>query len=261
MPMIFDSHAHYDQKRFNDDREAVIDSLRAAGVGAVLNSASDVRSSLAALELAKKYSFFRASAGIHPASADTLNEQTLAEIEKICGEPEVAALGEIGLDYHYPDGPDKETQIYAFRRQLELAKKLDIPVIIHSREAAQDTIDIIKEFRPRGVVHCFSYSAEVARQLAALGLYIGFTGAVTFSNAQKFKDVVAAIPLSRILLETDCPYMAPEPYRGRRCDSTMLPYTAAALAKAKGISDDDLIKACWQNTFACFELGNWDPLG
>jgi len=259
MPLIFDSHAHYDQKRFNDDREVVIDSLKAAGVGAVLNSASNVRSSMAALELARKYPFFRASAGIHPDSADTLNDETLAEIEKLCGEPEIVALGEIGLDYHYPDGPDRETQLYAFRRQLELAKRLDIPVIIHSREAAQDTFELVREFGPKGVIHCFSYSAEMARQFVSMGMYIGFTGTVTFPNAKKPAEAAAAVPLDRILLETDCPYMAPVPNRGRRCDSTMLPYTAEALARAHGVSAEELISSAWQNAFDCFELGDWRP--
>lgn len=259
MALIFDSHAHYDQKRFNDDREVVIGSLRPAGVGAVLNSASNLRSSEAALALARKYGFFRASAGIHPDSADTLDEGSLLRIEQLCREPEVVALGEIGLDYHYPDGPDRETQLYAFRRQLELARELDIPVIIHSREAAQDTFELVRQYRPRGVVHCYSYSAELARQLAGLGMYIGFTGAVTFPNARKPLEAAAAVPLSRLLLETDCPYMAPAPNRGRRCDSTMLPYTAAALAKAQGVETERFIEVTWQNAYDCFELGDWRP--
>ena len=259
MPLIFDSHAHYDQKRFNDDREVVIDSLRPNGVGAVLNSASNVASSRAALALAKKYGFFRASAGIHPDSADTLNDDTLLCIEQLCREAEVVAMGEIGLDYHYPDGPDRETQLYAFRRQLELAHELDIPVIIHSREAAQDTFELVRKYRPRGVIHCFSGSAELARQYVDLGMYIGFTGTVTFTNAKKPREAAAAVPLSRLLLETDCPYMAPVPNRGRRCDSTMLPYTTAALAECKEISPEKLIEATWNNAYECFELGNWAP--
>ena len=184
MARIFDSHAHFDHRRFDDDREVVISSLKEANVRAVLNSASNIRSSEAALALAKEYDFFVASAGIHPDSADQLNDEALLRLEQLCREERVVALGEIGLDYHYPDGPDRETQLYAFRRQLELAHELDIPVIIHSREAAQDTFELVREFKPRGVMHCFSYSAEFARQLTRLGMYIGFTGTVTFPNAQ-----------------------------------------------------------------------------
>jgi len=238
MAMIFDSHAHYDHRRFNDDREVVIDSLRQNGVGAVLNSASNIATSEAALALAKKYGFFRASAGIHPDSADQLDENALLRIEQLCKEPEVVALGEIGLDYHYPDGPDRETQLYAFRRQLELAHELDIPVIIHSREAAQDTFELVREFKPRGVMHCFSYSAEFARQLTRLGMYIGFTGTVTFSNARKPLEAAAAVPQSRLLIETDCPYMAPVPYRGKRCDSSMVRRTLEAVAEVRGIDPE-----------------------
>lgn len=259
MAMIFDSHAHYDHRRFNDDREVVIDSLRQNKVGAVLNSASNVATSEAALALAKKYGFFRASAGIHPDSADQLDENAMLRIEQLCKQPEVVALGEIGLDYHYPDGPDRETQLYAFRRQLELAHELDIPVIIHSREAAQDTFELVREFKPRGVMHCFSYSAEFARQLTRLGMYIGFTGTVTFSNARKPLEAAAAVPQSRLLIETDCPYMAPVPYRGKRCDSTMLHSTAAAIAAAREMTAEQVIETAWNNAFNCFELGDWQP--
>ena len=256
MERIFDSHAHYDHKRFDDDREAVIGALRENNVCAVLNSASDIPSSEAAHALAEKYDFFFASAGIHPDSADTLDDNALLRIEQLCGEQKVVALGEIGLDYHYDDGLPRDIQLAAFRRQLELAHELDIPVIIHSREAAQDTFELVKKFRPRGVIHCFSGSAELARQYVDLGMYIGFTGVVTFANARKPLEAAAAVPLSRLLLETDCPYMAPAPYRGKRCDSSMLPRTAQALAQCQGISYDELLRATWKNAFACFDIGN-----
>lgn len=256
MARIFDSHAHFDHRRFDDDREVVISSLKDANVRAVLNSASNIRSSEAALALANEYDFFVASAGIHPDSADQLNDEALLRLEQLCREERVVALGEIGLDYHYPDGPDRETQLYAFRRQLELSHELDIPVIIHSREAAQDTFDLVREFRPRGVIHCFSGSAELARQYVQLGMYIGFTGVVTFNNAKKPLEAAAAVPLSRLLLETDCPYMAPVPFRGKRCDSSMLPHTAEALAQCKQVTFDELTEATWQNAFDCFDIGN-----
>lgn len=258
MVYFFDSHAHYDQKRFDDDRKAVIASLQPNGVGAVLNSASDIPSSEAALALAKDHLFFRVSAGVHPHSASELDDTALLRIEQLCREPEVVAIGEIGLDYYYNYAP-KEVQQAAFRRQLELAHELDYPVIIHSREAAQDTFELVKEFRPRGVIHCFSGSAELAREYAAMGLYLGFTGAVTFSNAKKPFAAAAATPLSQLLIETDCPYMAPVPFRGQRCDSTMLPATAAVLAAAQNCDIEIIAKATWKNAVNCFSLENWKP--
>lgn len=258
MERIFDSHAHYDQIRFDDDREAVIASLGENNVCAVMNSASDVPSSEAALALSRKYSFFFASAGIHPEAAETLNSDTLLKIEQLCREPKVCALGEIGLDYYYEDGAPREVQLAAFARQLELAHDIDMPVIIHSRDAAQDTFELVKKYRPRGVVHCFSGSAELARQYVKLGLYIGFTGVVTFNNAKKPREAAAAVPLSRLLIETDCPYMAPVPFRGKRCDSTMLPHTAAALAEVHQCDLDILLQETWKNAISCFNLGNYN---
>ncbi len=255
---FFDSHAHYDQKRFDDDREAVIASLRPGGVGAVLNSASNIASSEAALALAQRHGFFRSSAGVHPHAAAELDDDALLKIERLCRAPEVVAIGEIGLDYYYDFAP-REVQRQAFRRQLALAKELDYPVIIHSRDAAQDTFDLVREFRPRGVVHCFSGSAELAREYAALGLYLGFTGAVTFPNAKKPFAAAAATPLSQLLIETDCPYMAPVPFRGRRSDSTMLPATAAVLAAAQNCDVETIAAATWQNAMRCFSLDGWQP--
>ena len=256
MAFYFDSHAHYDDNRFDADREAVIAALREAGVRAVMNSASDLESSRAALALAKRYPFFRASAGVHPHEAKALDAAVLGEIARLCREPEVVALGEIGLDYYY-DRSEREVQREAFRRQLALARELDLPVVIHSRDAAQDTLEIVREYRPRGVVHCFSYSAEQAREYVELGMYLGFTGVVTFPNAKKPLEAAAAVPLDRILIETDCPYLAPVPYRGRRCDSTMLHATADALAAAKGISRDALLRAAWENAMRVYEITDW----
>lgn len=258
MLRYFDSHAHYDNKRFDDDREAVIAALQPSGVGAVLNSASDMPSSEAAFELAKKHAFFRASAGIHPHAASTLEDNALLRIAELAREPEVVAIGEIGLDYYYDYSP-REVQRDAFRRQLELARELDMPVIIHSRDAAEDTFNLVREFHPRGVIHCYSGSAELARQYAAMGLYLGFTGAITFPNARKPIEAAATVPLSQLLIETDCPYMAPVPFRGRRSDSTMLPKIAEVLAGAQGCSLETLVNATWQNAMRCFELDGWQP--
>ena len=255
MERYFDSHAHYDDNRFDADRETVIASLHQAGVLAVMNAASDLPSSRAALELARRYPFFWASAGIHPHDADTLDDAALEEIAALCREPEVVALGEIGLDYYY-DRSEREVQRRAFRRQLALACELDIPVVIHSRDAAADTLEIVREYHPRGVVHCFSYSAEQAREYLALGMYLGFTGVVTFPNAKKPLEAAAVVPLDRILIETDCPYLAPAPYRGRRCDSTMLHATADALAAAKGISRQELLDAAWDNAMRVYGIAN-----
>ena len=180
----------------------------------------------------------------------------LGEVARLCREPEVVALGEIGLDYYY-DRSEREVQRKAFRRQLALARELDLPVVIHSRDAAQDTLEIVREYRPRGVVHCFSYSAEQAREYVELGMYLGFTGVVTFPNAKKPLEAAAAVPLDRILIETDCPYLAPVPYRGRRCDSTMLHATADALAAAKGMSRDALLRAAWENAIRVYEITDW----
>lgn len=255
MERYFDSHAHYDHSRFDDDREAVIESLQQNSICAVLNSASDITSSEAALRLAQTYSFFRASAGIHPHEAATLNDNALLKIEQLCREPEVVALGEIGLDYYYDYSP-REIQINAFRLQLELAHELDIPVIIHSRDAAQDTFNLVKELRPRGVIHCFSGSAELAREYSSMGMYLGFTGVVTFKNAKKPFEAATVVPRSQILIETDCPYMAPIPFRGQRCNSTMLPETATVLAAAQRCDRESLVSATRDNAMRCFEIDN-----
>lgn len=253
MQLYFDSHAHYDHERFGQDREAIIASLREHSVGWVINSASDAESSRNAVALSKRYPFFFASAGVHPHEASSLDDVVLDEVAALCGEKNTVALGEIGLDFHYDFSP-REVQRQAFRRQLALAKDLDIPVIIHSREASRETFDLVKEFRPRGVIHCFSGSAELAEEYMQLGMYLGFTGAVTFEGAKKPFAAAAACHRERILIETDCPYMAPVPYRGKRCDSTMLPKTAEVLARAQRCDTEEIIRATRENACACFGI-------
>ena len=253
MMELFDSHAHYDNERFEGDRDEIIASLESAGIGMVLNAASDLESSRNALALADRYDFFRASAGVHPHEASSLNDDVLLEIERLCGNSRVVALGEIGLDFYYDHSP-RDVQRTAFERQLTLSKELDIPVIIHSREAAQETFELVKKYRPRGIIHCFSGSAELAEEYVKLGLYVGFTGVVTFPNAKKPLEAAKAAGLGRILIETDCPYMAPVPFRGKRCDSTMLPHTAQALTAALGVSLDTLCEATWENAMTVYEL-------
>jgi TatD DNase family protein len=244
---IFDTHSHYADHAFDEDREQVLAELPDKGVELVMLAASDMRDSLANSELAAKYSYVYASAGIHPESVDDTPDDYLDRLrEIISSNPKVKAVGEIGLDYHYEDY-DREKQILFFRQQLELAAELDMPVIVHSRNATEDTIEILKEYRPRGVVHCFSGSAETAKEVIKLGMYIGFTGVLTFKNAKKALKALAEVPMDRLLLETDCPYMAPEPFRGRRSDSSMIAYTAAKAAEVKGLPVEELIDITCRN--------------
>ncbi|HIT19186.1 MAG TPA: TatD family hydrolase [Candidatus Fimivivens faecavium] len=253
MALIFDSHAHYDEEAFDADRDALVSSMPAHGVGWILNSASDLSSSLRAKALAERFPFLYASAGVHPHEAKTLTDEALTQIEALTRHNKVVALGEIGLDYFYDRSP-REVQRAAFERQLALARDLGLPVIIHSRDAHADTLEIVKRFRPKGVVHCFSGSAELAREYIRLGMYLGFTGAVTFRNARRPLEAARAVPLDRLLIETDCPYMAPEPFRGKRCDSTMLPRTVGTLAGVKGIEADTLIRETAKNAFAVYGI-------
>jgi TatD DNase family protein len=252
--MIFDSHAHYDDERFDEDRDALITSLPEKGIGAVLNSASDISSSRAAAALAERFSHFWASAGVHPQAADTLDDDALHAIEMLTRQERVVAIGEIGLDYYYEDNPAHEVQRAAFERQLQLAHDLDLPVIIHSRDAAQETFDLVKKYRPRGVVHCFSGSAQLAREYVDLGMYVGFTGVVTFKGAKKPLEAARAAGIDHILVETDCPYLAPVPFRGKRCDSTMLPRTVAVLADSLAVSVEKLVDSTWKNACDVYEI-------
>ena len=247
MMKIFDTHSHYADHAFDEDREQVLAELPDKGIELVMLAASDMRDSLANSELAAKYDYVYASAGIHPESVDDTPTDYLDRLrEIIASNPKVRAVGEIGLDYHYDDY-DREKQIRFFREQLELAAELDMPVIVHSRNATEDTIEILKEYRPRGVVHCFSGSAETAKEVIKLGMYIGFTGVLTFKNAKKALKALAKVPIDRLLMETDCPYMAPEPFRGRRSDSSMIAYTAAKAAEVKGIPVEELIDITCRN--------------
>ena len=246
MHPIFDTHAHYDHGKFDADRDVLLASLPEKGVGLVVNIGADLTGSDASVRLADRYDTIYATVGIHPHDATTLDDRALAALARHCDHPKVVAIGEIGLDYHYDYSP-REVQQQAFRRQLELAAELKKPVVIHSREADADTYALLEYYRPPGIVHCFSGSAEMAATYVKLGFYIGFTGVVTFKNARRPLEAAAAVPLDRLLLETDCPYMAPEPYRGRRCDSTMLPGVAQALAKVKKVDVDALVKQCWDN--------------
>lgn len=234
--MLFDTHAHLDDRAFREDRDALIAGLPGKGVGLVMNPGCSLESSRNAIALAEKYPHVYAAVGSHPDVADEVNDGVLEEYRKLCKlHPRVKAIGEIGIDYHYEDIP-RDLQRKAFRMQMELAREVGLPVIVHEREAHGDGMAVVKEFPDvTGVFHCYSGTAEMARQLVSLGWYIGFTGVLTFKNARKAIETAAAIPLDRIVLETDCPYMAPEPFRGKRNDPGYLFRTAEKLAEIRGL--------------------------
>lgn len=228
--MYFDSHAHLDDRRFDDDREAILSGLAGQQVELVMNVGCDLPSSERSVALAERWPFVYAAVGSHPDDADHVDGRLLDRYRALARSPRVKAIGEIGLDYHYEDVP-RARQIIAFEEQLDLAEALELPVIVHMREATEDALQIISRHpKARGVFHCFSGSAQTALWLVERGWYIGFTGVVTFKNARKAVEVVQALPLERIVIETDCPYMAPEPYRGRRNDSRYVPLVAAKIA-------------------------------
>ncbi len=250
---IFDTHAHYDDEKFDDDRAQVLSSLKDGGVCGVIDCGCDLSSSLKAIELSEKYDFVYAAVGIHPHETAEAGANDFDEIKKLFSKEKVVAVGEIGLDYHYDFSP-REVQLTFFERQIILSKELDLPIIVHDREAHEDTMNLLKKYKPKGVVHCFSGSAEMAKEVLKLGMYIGLGGAVTFKNARKPLEVAAIIPDDRLLLETDCPYMAPVPFRGSRCDSTMIAYTAQKLAEERGCEVQSLIDKCRVNAKELFKL-------
>ena len=251
--MFFDTHAHYDDERFDADREALLASLPEKGVGCVVNCGSDTASSRRSLELASRFPHVYAAAGIHPESAGEYTAGDLMAVEAMLGEEKVVAVGEIGLDYYYEDAAPRETQLELLRIQLRLAAEKDLPVVIHDREAHADSLMAVKEVPGlRGVFHCYSGSVEMAQELAKLGWYFSFGGAVTFKNARKAPEVIAALPPERLMLETDCPYLAPVPFRGKRCDSSLLPYTAAAVAAFRGVTAEEIELLTWENACTFF---------
>ena len=252
--MLFDTHAHLNDPAFDEDREELLETFKDAGVGLVLNAGCSLESSHDCIALAEKYPWIYASVGTHPDTADEVNEQVLDAYRQMCRHPKVKAIGEIGLDYYY-ETIHRETQMRAFRMQMELARELDMPVIVHERDAHNDGMTIVKEFpKVKGVFHCYSGSAEMARQLVNLGWYIGFTGVLTFKNARKAVETAASIPLDRIVLETDCPFMSPEPFRGKRCHPGLLPYMAKKLAEIRGISEEEVIRITTENAKRLYRI-------
>lgn len=254
--MIFETHAHYDDERFAEERDALIKSMPEKGIGRIINVGSSIESTKTTLELAKKYDYVYAAVGVHPSDIDGLNEETFAWLREQTVWEKTVAIGEIGLDYYWDKEPEvQERQREWFCRQMELAREVNLPVIIHSRDAAEDTMCLMKEIHAQeipGVIHCYSYSREMAQEFIKMGYYIGVGGVVTFKNAKKLKETVEAIPLERILLETDCPYMAPEPHRGTRNDSSNIPYVIAKIAELKQVSEAEVERVTEQNARALF---------
>ena len=248
---IFDSHAHYNSSRFDEDRRQLLQRLPADGVIGVINAGTTAADSKEGLELAEAYEYFWFAAGIHPEELQDDTPESLAAIKELAQHPKCVAIGEIGLDYYW-DKEHKQQQIDLFIRQLELAKELDLPVIIHDRDAHGDTMELLRKYRPKGVLHCYSGSAEMAKEVIALGMYVGFTGVATFPNGKKCREAIATIPMDRLLVETDCPYMAPVPFRGKRCDSSMIVHTAEAMAQIKGVSTEEMLQQTAENVKTLF---------
>lgn len=244
---IFDTHAHYADHAFDSDRAELLAGLQEKGVKYVMLASSSVEDTRENALLAEKYDYIYAASGVHPESVGTNPPDYLNTVrETALSSPKIKAIGEIGLDYHY-EGYDRDKQIKLFEEQLVLAKELRLPVIVHSRDACEDTLSILKKHKPNGVVHCFSGSAETAKEVIKLGMYIGFTGVLTFKNAKKALKALEVVPLDRLLLETDCPYMSPVPFRGQRCDSSMIAYTAEKAAEIKNIAVQELIDITCEN--------------
>ena len=252
---LFDTHAHYNDNAFDRDREALLDALPDAGVGAVVIPGVDVESARSALALAESRPWLFAAAGLHPEDCAGCTDADFDAVRDLCGHEKVVAIGEIGLDYYWAENPPKEFQQMVFRRQLQMALELDLPVIVHDREAHGDCLEIVKEFPGvRGVFHCFSGSPEMAEELLKRGWYLGFDGPVTYKNARRAPEVVAVTPLDRIVVETDAPYMSPVPNRGRRNDSRNLPYIVEKLAEWKSISPAEMVEHTWNNGLRLFGL-------
>lgn len=253
--MIFETHAHYDDERFTEDQESVLADLPRKGISPVINVGASIASTRTTLELAQKYDFIYAAVGVHPSDIDGLNEETFAWLTQQTTYEKTVAVGEIGLDYYW-DKEGHDLQKYWFIRQLELAGEKKLPVMIHSREAAADTMEIMKKYGKdlNGVIHCYSYSPEMAQEYVKMGYFIGVGGVVTFKNAKKLKETVKEIPLESIVLETDCPYLAPEPFRGKRNCSLYISYVAEKIAELKGISAEEVIRQTEENAKQLYQI-------
>jgi len=253
---LFDSHAHYNDEKFNQDRKELMQAVYSSGVTSIINAGYSIESSKKALEIAKNYEFMYATAGVSPNDIENLSESYLAQIEEIAKNKKVVAIGEIGLDYYW-NKDNKEMQKEVFIKQIELANKLDLPIVIHTREAVMDTIDILKnkiECKNKGVFHCCPLNIELVKEALKLGFYISFAGPVTFKNSKNAVEVINLVPLEKILIETDSPYLSPEPLRGTRNDSRNVKYIAQKIAETKEISIEEVAKQTYKNTQTIFKL-------
>lgn len=254
MNNIFDTHAHYADSAFDVDRDELLKSLPEKGIKYVMLASTDIESSLRNTELSNTYDYIYTAIGIHPEDIAGTPENYIEILDKIIKlNLKVKAIGEIGLDYHY-EGYDREKQIQIFCEQLEFANSIGYPVIVHSRDATEDTMKLLREYKPRGVMHCFSGSAETAKKIINLGMYISFTGVLTYKNARKAVESLAVIPNDRFMLETDCPYMSPVPLRGKRCDSSMIPYTAEKAGEIKRMTTQEVLDITCRNGIKLFSI-------
>lgn len=254
--MLFDSHAHYDDEKFNDDRDDVLIKAHEDGISYILNAATDIDTSLMGIGFAEKYDFVYASVGVHPHNTSSLDDRVAERIAELAKNPKVVAIGEIGLDYYYDYSP-KDAQKYWFKRQLDLAVDLSMPVIIHDRDAHEDIVNIMKESKISqvgGVMHCFSGSREMAKIILDMGFYLSFGGPVTFKNARKAIEVLQYVPMDRLLIETDSPYLSPEPHRGKRNDSRNVRYVAEKIAEIKGLDFEDVASVTLNNAKQLFGI-------
>lgn len=251
--MIIDTHAHYDDEAFDADREVLLASMQEHGIEKLVNVCASIDGLQDTVKLIEKYPFIYGAVGVHPDDAEQMTEETLAEIRRISHMDKMIAIGEIGLDYYWhKEKKEHEIQQKMFRAQMEIAREEKLPFMIHSRDAAEDTLNIVREYMQGGmyggIIHCFSYRREIAAEYLNMGLYLGIGGVVTFKNAKKLKEVVQYAPLSQLVLETDCPYMAPEPNRGKRNSSLYLPYVVQAIAELKQVSPEEVIEVTRENT-------------
>ena len=255
--MIFETHAHYEDGRFDEDRDEILGGLGTNGIEVVVNVGSTFETSKTSIALAEKYPHVYAAIGIHPSEIDCLNESVYEWIRANASHPQVVSIGEIGLDYYWEkEQAQRNKQKEAFIRQMEIAREVKLPIIVHSRDAASDTLDIMKRcnaYEIGGVIHCYGYSVEMAREFVKMGYYIGIGGVVTFKNARVLKEVAAEIPLEHLVVETDCPYMAPEPHRGKRNSSLYLPYVVEQIAELKGVSAEEVMKVTRENGYKLFQ--------
>lgn len=254
--MIFDTHAHYDDKAFDEDRDELLDSFPFHNIRYIVNVGACLQTSKNTIELTKRFPHVYGAVGVHPSEVAEMTAADMVQLRQFAMEDKIVAIGEIGLDYHYRE-PEKEIQKIWFVKQMELARELKLPIIIHSRDAASDTLELMRENYAGeigGVVHCFSYSKEIAKEVLDMDFYIGIGGVVTFQNAKKLKEAVKEIPLNKIVLETDCPYLSPEPNRGKRNSSLNLPDVAKVLAELKGVSYDEVVETTFQNAMTLYRM-------